>query len=89
MTITAVILLAAAVWAASLYLRPFGRCPRCHGHGTIRRGKRRVIVCPRCRGLKRHQRFGSRTVHRIARDLRAEIAHTRTERAHRASREDQ
>jgi hypothetical protein len=87
MTVAAVLLLAAAVWAGSLYLRPFGRCPRCHGRGTIRKG-RRVIVCPRCGGQRRAQRFGSRTVHRLARQLRAEITRTRTERAQRA-REDQ
>ena len=87
MTVAAVILPAAAVWVGSLYLRPFGRCPRCHGAVTIRRG-RRVVICPRCRGRRRAQRFGSRTVHRLARSLRAEAARTRHERAERASRED-
>ncbi len=61
---------ALAVWAGSLYLRPFGRCPKCKGAGTIRRGKRRVIVCPRCTGQRRAQRFGSRTIHRAARKVR-------------------
>jgi hypothetical protein len=88
MTAAAVILLAAAVWVGSLYLRPFSRCPRCHGTGVTRRGQRRVIVCPRCRGLKRAQRPGSRTVHRLARTLRAEATRTRRERAQRASKED-
>jgi hypothetical protein len=87
MTIAAVILLAAAVWVGSLYARPFGRCPHCHGQGVIRRG-RHVIVCPRCHGLRRAQRFGSRTVHRLARNIRAEAARTRAERAASASRED-
>jgi hypothetical protein len=88
MTIAAVIVLALAAWVGSLYLRPFGRCWSCHGQGTIRRGRRRVAVCPACHGLKRAQRFGSRTVHRLARQLRAEIARTRLERAQRADRED-
>jgi hypothetical protein len=88
MTIAAVSLLAAAVWIGSLYLRPFGRCPRCHGRGIVRKGKRRVIVCPSCKGLRRAQRFGSRTVHRLARQIRAEAARTRQQRATSASRED-
>jgi hypothetical protein len=78
-----VILAAAAAWAGSLYLRPFGRCPRCIGAGTIRRGKRRVVVCPWCHGQRRAQRFGSRTVHRLARSIRGEAARTRAARARR------
>ena len=88
MTTAAVILAAAAVWAGSLYLRPFGRCPRCMGAGTVRRGKHRVVVCPRCHGQRRAQRPGSRTVHRLARSVRREAARTCQERAERASRED-
>ena len=61
---------AAAVWAGSLYLRPFGTCPKCHGHGHIKRGPRRRVVCPRCKGLRRVQRHGSRTIHRAARKIR-------------------
>jgi hypothetical protein len=60
-----VIIAAAAVWAGSLYLRPFGRCRKCKGKGHTRRGKRRVKVCPRCKGRRRVQRRGSRTVHRL------------------------
>jgi len=77
-----VILLGAAVWIAFLYASPFGRCPRCHGRGVTRKG-RRVIVCPSCHGRKRAQRPGSRTVHRLARTVRAEAARTRAERARR------
>jgi Flp pilus assembly protein TadB len=63
---------ALAVWLGSLYWRPFGPCPKCNGTGTIKRirkgkrGKRRVAVkvCPRCKGRRRVQRPGSRTVHR-------------------------
>ena len=52
-----------------LYLRPFGRSPKCQGRGNIQRGRRRP-VCPRCKGRKRVQRRGSRTVHRIAFKIR-------------------
>jgi cytochrome c553 len=83
-----VIVLAAAAWIAFLYASPFGACLRCHGRGTVRKG-RRVIVCPSCHGRKRAQRPGSRTVHRLARRVGAEVARTRQERAERASREDQ
>jgi len=82
------ILLAAAAWIGFLYASPFGRCLRCHGRGTVRKG-RRVVVCPSCHGRKRAQRLGSRTVHRLARSVRAEVARTRQERAERASRKDQ
>jgi DnaJ-class molecular chaperone len=69
---------ALAVWLGSLYWRPFGPCPKCNGTGTIKRirkgkrGKQRVAVkvCPRCKGRRRVQRPGSRTVHRAARRIR-------------------
>jgi DnaJ-class molecular chaperone len=64
------ILAAAAVGAGSLYLRPFGRCPRCKGTGHIQRGPRRRPVCPRCKGQRRIQRRGSRTVHRLVFKIR-------------------
>jgi cytochrome c553 len=86
MTHALVILAAAASWIAFLYVSPFGACLRCHGRGTVRKGRRRVIVCPSCHGRKRAQRLGSRTVHRLARRVRAEVTRTRAERA---SREDQ
>ena len=68
------VLAALAIWAGSLYLAPFGRCPKCSATGTIKRsreGKRgrqlvKVKVCPRCKGRRRVQRRGSRTVHRLA-----------------------
>jgi DnaJ-class molecular chaperone len=60
---------ALALWIGSLYLRPFGPCPKCKGTGHVKRGKR-VKVCPRCKGRRRVQRRGSRTVHRIARKIR-------------------
>jgi phage FluMu protein Com len=53
-----------------LYLRPFGRCPRCKGIGHIKRGPRRPPVCPRCKGQRRIQRTGSRAVQGGARKIR-------------------
>ena len=60
-----------ALWAGSLYLRPFGPCPRCKGTGHVKRaGGRRVKTCPRCKGRRRVQRPGSRTVHSTVRAVR-------------------
>lgn len=60
-----------ALWAGSLYLRPFGPCPKCQGTGHVKRaGGRRVKTCPRCKGRRRVQRPGSRAVHRIVRAIR-------------------
>jgi DnaJ-class molecular chaperone len=72
------VLAALAIWAGSLYLAPFGRCPKCGGTGTIKRTRKgkhgrqlvRVKVCPRCKGRRRIQRRGSRTVHRLAFKIR-------------------
>jgi hypothetical protein len=58
-----------APWVGWLYLASFGRCPKCQGTGHIHRG-RRVKVCPRCKGRRRVQRLGSRTVHWIAYRIR-------------------
>jgi DnaJ-class molecular chaperone len=69
-TLTLLALATVALWAGSLYLHPFGRCPKCHGTGHIKSGRRRVKVCPRCKGRRRVQRRGSRTVHRLARKIR-------------------
>jgi hypothetical protein len=72
------VLAALAIWVGSLYLAPFGRCGKCSGTGTIKRtreGKHgrqlvRVKVCPRCKGRRRIQRRGSRTVHRAVFKIR-------------------
>jgi DnaJ-class molecular chaperone len=61
---------AVAVWVGWLYVAPFGRCPKCQGTGHIRSGRRRVKVCPRCKGRRLAQRRGSRTVHRLAFKIR-------------------
>ena len=64
------IIAALAIWAGSLYLRPFGALPAsARATGNIQRGKRRP-VCPRCKGQRRVQRRGSRTIHRAARKIR-------------------
>lgn len=76
---------AAALWVLSLYVRPFGACPRCHGRGVITRGKPkpgrktppRTARCARCKGVGRRQRPGSRTVHQLARRVRRELARQR------------
>jgi hypothetical protein len=60
----------AAAWVLSLLVHPFGRCPLCLGKGNLRRKhKRRAPKCPLCKGLRRRQRTGSRTVHRIRRQV--------------------
>ena len=65
-----IILGAAALWVASLIVHPFGRCWLCRGEGNLRRtGSRRAPKCPLCKGLKRRQRIGSRTIHRIRRQV--------------------
>jgi hypothetical protein len=75
---------AIAIWLGSLCVKPFGRCWRCGGRGNLhRKGSRRAPVCPLCKGMKRRQRTGSRTVHRAARMVRAELARTRRERSTR------
>jgi DnaJ-class molecular chaperone len=61
---------ALAVWVGSLYVHPFGRCRKCKGTGHIKKGPRRRPVCPRCKGRRRVQRRGSRTVHRLAFKIR-------------------
>jgi DnaJ-class molecular chaperone len=59
-------LAALAVWVGFLYVAPFGCCGKCKGTGHIKAGRRRVKVCPRCKGRRRVQRRGSRLVHRAA-----------------------
>ena len=72
MTAFLVLFAVAVVWVLSLLLKPFGRCWLCRGKGNLRRkGSRRAPVCPLCKGLKRRQRLGSRTVHRVRRQVAA------------------
>jgi hypothetical protein len=83
-TVALLIIAAVVVWLASLYLAPFGPCPRCHGRGRIMRGTKkrpRPVQCPRCKGAKRRQRPGSRIVHQLARRVRREINRNRQQHA--------
>jgi hypothetical protein len=71
----------AALWLLSLWLKPFAACWRCGARGHCKSmwtGRR--IVCPRCDGLRRRQRTGSRLLHRIVRDIRQERQRQREER---------
>jgi len=62
----------ASGWVLSLLVHPFGRCWLCAGKGNLRRKRsRRAPKRPLCKGLKRRQRLGSRTVHRIRRQVTA------------------
>ena len=77
-TLILAVIAALAIWIGRLYVAPFGRCPKCHGTGHIKRtrkGKRgtqrvTVKICPRCKGLQRMQRRGSRTIHRAVFKIR-------------------
>ena len=71
------VIVALAVWLGFLYLAPFGRCGKCKGTGHISSGRRQVKVCPRCKGRRRIQRRGSRTVHRLAYRIRGRAANRR------------
>jgi hypothetical protein len=73
--LTAAALAVAAVVVLVLYASPFAACRGCPGRR-----------CRRCKGLGRYQRRGSRTIHRAAAAIRAEIERTRAGR--QSSRED-
>jgi hypothetical protein len=65
-----IVFVLAAAWVLSLLVHPFGRCWWCFGRGNVRRkGRRRAPKCPLCKGMRRRQRLGSRTVHRIRRQV--------------------
>jgi hypothetical protein len=72
MTAFLILFAIAAAWVLSLIVHPFGRCWLCRGKGNLRRKRsRRAPVCPLCHGARRRQRFGSRTVHKIRRQVAA------------------
>ena len=72
MTTFLIIFALAVLWVGSLLVHPFGRCWLRLGKGNIRRKRRRrAPKCPLCKGLRRRQRLGSRTVHRIRRQVAA------------------
>jgi hypothetical protein len=60
----------AVAWLVSLYVHPFGRCIACRGK-RVRVHGRRARRCRMCGGSGRRQRLGSRTVHRIRRQVAA------------------
>lgn len=60
-----------------LWAVPFGPCPHCSGRGVTGNGRRRLRVCPRCKGVGRRQRPGSKTVHQLARRVERERARQR------------
>jgi hypothetical protein len=60
----------AAAWVLSLLVHPFGRCWLCRG-GRVRVKGRKARRCRACKGLGRRQRIGSRTVHRVRRQVAA------------------
>jgi hypothetical protein len=66
----------AVLWVLSLYVIPFGWCLLCGGRG-VRIDGRRARKCWLCKGLGRRQRLGSRTVHRIRRQV---VTHWRGQR---------
>ncbi|SRR5258708_2271432 len=83
-----------SLWVLSLYLHPFGRCPRCRGKRMVIRGtgkRPRPVQCKRCKGVGRRERTGSRTAHRTVRRIRRELDRQRKQRqqaAPAASQED-
>lgn len=83
MTVFLIAAALAALWLGSLYVHPFGACPRCRGKRRIWRGqgsRKRPVTCPKCSGVGRGQRPGSRTVHQLARRAGRELARTRNPR---------
>jgi hypothetical protein len=72
-----------AVWLLSLWVHPFGKCPRCHGKRMVikRSSKRpRPVQCRVCKGIGRRQQTGSRTLHRTVRRIRRELDRQRQQR---------
>ncbi len=69
-----------AVWVLSLWLHPFGHCPRCKGKRMVMKGSKRrprPVQCRKCKGVGRRQRPGSRLLHRTVRRVRRELARQR------------
>jgi hypothetical protein len=77
-----------AAWVGSLWLHPFGKCPRCRGRRVVIKGKRgsnkkrppKPVTCRACKGIGRRQRPGSRTLHRTVRRIRRELERQRRQR---------
>jgi hypothetical protein len=72
MTAYLAVLALGAVWVISLLVHPFGKCWRCGGRGNIvRKGRRTAPKCRVCKGKRRRQRLGAKTVHRMRRQVAA------------------
>ena len=84
-TVTLIILAAALLWAAGVYLFPFRHCRKCGGTGRKVRKLNRshFALCTRCAGTGRTQRPGSRLVHRAVLTARTELARQRIDRRER------
>jgi hypothetical protein len=84
-----IILGAALLWAAGVYLFPFRHCRKCGGTGRKIRKLNRAhfALCNRCAGTGRVQRLGSRLIHRAALTARTELARTRADRRDRKAAE--
>jgi hypothetical protein len=80
---------AALLWAAGLYLFPFRHCRRCGGTGRKVRKLNRshFALCNRCAGTGRVQRLGSRLIHRAVLTARTEYARTRADQRDRKAAE--
>lgn len=79
-----------AAWIGSLWVHPFGKCPRSRGRRmVIKNGKRKPwpVQCRVCNGVGRRQRPGSRTVHRTVQHIRRELERQRKQRQAAASEE--
>ena len=70
MTAALIVFAIAVAWVLTLLVHPFGRCWLCRG-GRVRVKGRKARRCRACKGLGRRQRLGSRTVHRIRRQVAA------------------
>jgi hypothetical protein len=72
-----------AGWLGSLWVHPFGKCPRCRGRRVVIKGTQkrpRPVQCRVCNGVGRRQRPGSRTLHRTVRRIRRELERQRKQR---------
>ena len=68
MNVALVVLVVAVLWVLSLRVKPFGRCIACRGKGVrVKKAgrKSKARKCWLCKGKRRRQRIGSRTVHRV------------------------
>jgi hypothetical protein len=70
MSVFLILFAAAVLWTASLLVHPFGRCFWCRGQRVRVRGGR-TRRCHLCGGSGRRQRLGSKTAHRVRRQVAA------------------